>query len=98
MRHLRLNGKPNVGSMLAQRLRRWPNIDPALTQCLLGCHVSWGGSCRRYKMSGFSARCRCQYEHSRQCPAATQQTQNILYNIYTMLDQRRRLRADVVSI
>ena len=25
----------NAGSMLGHRLRRWPNIDPALAQCLL---------------------------------------------------------------
>ena len=27
---------PFVGSILGQRRRRWPNIEPALRQCLLG--------------------------------------------------------------
>ena len=26
---------PNAGSMLNQRLRRWPNIEPTLGQCIM---------------------------------------------------------------
>ena len=28
-----------VGLMLDQRLRRWPNIKPTVSQCLLGCAI-----------------------------------------------------------
>ena len=27
--------QPNVGSMLAHRLRRWPNVEPALGESLM---------------------------------------------------------------